>query len=88
MYLVLGLRHPKTGVDEIFIVRQATGSIIGMLIQMPVVGIIIGSAIAVELSTESATLAILTSAALLAVFGLIWVLILIKKGPQLLKKFN
>ena len=88
MYLVLGLRHPKTGVDEIFIVRQATGSIIGMLIQLPVAAVIVGGAIAMELLTGNAAIAMLTASGVLALFGLIWVLVLITKGSKLLKKFN
>ena len=88
MYLVLGLRHPKTGVDEIFIVRQATGSIIGMLIQLPVAAVIVGGSIAMELLTGNAAISILTATGVLALFGLIWVLILALKGSKLLKKFN
>ncbi|MCR5741696.1 MAG: hypothetical protein K6G38_04490 [Gammaproteobacteria bacterium] len=88
MYLVLGLRHPKTGVDEIFIVRQATGSIIGMLIQLPVAAVIVGGSIAIELLTGSAALSILVASGVLVLFGLIWVLILVRKGSKLLKKFN
>lgn len=86
--LFLGLRHPKTGVDNILIMKQSPSTLILMLTVLPIISVSSSVVIVPIIFDLPKAVSYIALIILTALYGLLFTLILRKKGEKLYLKIS